>query len=513
MDEQSPVGGPDDSQRPELHDIARLGRRLLRKAVSAARADEVPTLRGLLAGHLGAEVGSLPVVGEGWRDYEHVNLQVALDLWLAAAGRAHQLVGVVGWQQRPPFSLSDLAQGGLYGHGLGIGSPALTRLASGPNGETYNCVRCGVYLVEEDDLRLGLLVRQNLHGNPREPALLLEVMCADGDRGSEVLVELRKLADLHNVFRGQVLSFQGTMFGPGGAVLNFMERPRVPRQALVLPELALARIEQQVLGIARHRTRLVASGQHLKRGLLLYGPPGTGKTHTVRYLLGKTEDTTVIVLSGPSLGLVGEACQVARALQPALVVVEDVDLIAEERGMRPGAQPLLFQLLNEMDGLEQDLDVTFLLTTNRADLLEPALAERPGRVDQAIEFQLPDAPARLQLLELYKGKLDLRMDRVQAVLDRTEGTTAPFLKELLRRAALAAASETSGEPTAPITVDDHHLHLALDELLDQREGLARVLFGGAGGEGDQGWSASGAQPPTAPPRRGSNRSPRKGATP
>ena len=47
-------------------------------------------------------------------------------------------------------------------------------------------------------------------------------------------------------------------------------------------------IERQVVGVGRHRARLLASGQHLKRGLLLYGPPGTGKTHTVRYLLGRT---------------------------------------------------------------------------------------------------------------------------------------------------------------------------------------------------------------------------------
>ena len=81
----------------------------------------------------------------------------------------------------------------------------------------------------------------------------------------------------------------------------------------------------------------------------------------------------------------------ARTLQPAMVVVEDVDLIAEERGKYPGQHPLLFQLLNEMDGLAEDADVVFVLTTNRADLLEPALAARPGRVDQAVELGLPDA--------------------------------------------------------------------------------------------------------------------------
>jgi len=112
---------------------------------------------------------------------------------------------------------------------------------------------------------------------------------------------------------------------------------------------------------------------------------------------------TVIVISGRALGRIREACSVARTLQPAIIVVADVDLIAEQREARPGEHPLLFQLLNEMDGLNSAADVTFLLTTNRADLLEPALAARPGRVDLAVELPLPDADARRQLVRLYQS--------------------------------------------------------------------------------------------------------------
>ena len=90
-----------------------------------------------------------------------------------------------------------------------------------------------------------------------------------------------------------------------------------------------------------------------------------------------------------------------------MLVIEDVDLIAEDRGMHPGQHPLLFQLLNEMDGLAEDADVVFVLTTNRADLLEPALAARPGRVDQAVALELPDAGGPPALFELYCGALQV----------------------------------------------------------------------------------------------------------
>ena len=178
----------------------------------------------------------------------------------------------------------------------------------------------------------------------------------------------------------------------------------------------------------------------------------------------------------------------ARTLQPAIVAVEDVDLIAEERTARPGQHPLLFQLLNEMEGMHPADDVTFLLTTNRADLLEPALAARPGRVDLAAELPLPDADARRALLRLYQGGLVLDGAGLDAVVERTEGATAPFLRELLRKAALlaaeadlaAAAEGTDGADDA-IRVTGAQLTAALDQLLDSRSQLTRVLLGGQQG--------------------------------
>ena len=96
------------------------------------------------------------------------------------------------------------------------------------------------------------------------------------------------------------------------------------------------------------------------------------------YLCGQMPGRTTLLLSGPGAGALGQAAAIARSLQPAMIVLEDVDLVAAGRtqpGM--GTNPLLFQLLNEMDGLADDADVVFVLTTNRVDLLEPALAARP----------------------------------------------------------------------------------------------------------------------------------------
>ena len=145
--------------------------------------------------------------------------------------------------------------------------------------------------------------------------------------------------------------------------------------------------------------------------------------------------------------------------------------------MQPGFNnPVLYDVLNVMDGIEEDADVAFLLTTNRADLLEPALAARPGRVDLAIEIVLPDDDARRGLLELYGRGLDLRIDDLGRVVERTRGVTASFIKELMRKAAVLAAVGGDGDGT--LTVTDDHIHRALDELLAEESALTRVLLGG-----------------------------------
>ena len=467
-----PAAGED--ARPELADVARLGKRLVRHAVHLARAEE-SSIRHLLTSHLGDGAEGMPVLSAAWQAYDHVNVQAGLDAWLAQYGREHEIAGLTGFRHTE-FGLSDLLQPSPWHQHVGLGSVTTVTLPSGPDGATRACAQCAIYLVLEEAGPLALLLRgPDDHGTSE--GVTVEVACASQEQAQRAVDGIRRLAVERNVFRGQVVAFGGEVFGPGGALLSFRPRPRVRREQVVLPEEVLDGVERQVLGVARHSARLLASGQHLKRGVLLHGAPGTGKTHTIRYLLSELSGVTVVVLSGGALELIAEACSVARTLQPSLVVVEDVDLIAEEREIGMGDHPLLFQLLNEMDGLGEDLDVTFLLTTNRADLLEPALAQRPGRVDHAALLPLPDAAARRRLLELYRGNLVLDLSSPEEVISRTEGVTASFMKELLRRAALRAASE-SGEETGPLTVTDAHVGTALDELLDTRNALTRVLLGG-----------------------------------
>jgi len=295
---------------------------------------------------------------------------------------------------------------------------------------------------------------------------------------------------------GKVLAMNsgGEMFDSDISV-EFKSVPEVERGDIVLPEGVLETVELHTVEFAKHVEALRAGGRHLRRGLLLHGRPGTGKTLTASYLISRLEGRTVVILSGGGLALIGAACELVKALQPGVVILEDVDLVAYERSMGMGATPLLFQLLNEMDGIGEDADVIFLMTTNRADMLEPALAARPGRVDQAVELPLPDAAGRDRLLELFSRGMTVRLEDRATVIEATENVSPAFLRELVRKAALFAA--TAGDDV----VQDSHFADALG-MLEQGGQLTKSLLGGGGEDalsrlgdvGDGDWDDGGWEP-------------------
>jgi ATPase family associated with various cellular activities (AAA) len=443
----------------------------------AAAADRTSPLLQQLREHLGADPASLPVTEEQFDSFEQPNLQVALDSYLAGEGRSARLAGVSMENKRfMAVGLSEMASWG--------GSPMRMPLMEGPvdqvnfhleAGRVLACVQFGLYLISDGDARLTALVAgPSYMGDPRRQKLRLEVMCAREEDAAAFIERVRELMDRLNVYRGQVVSISAMpiQLGPGPVTLVQFERlPAVAREDVVLPEGVLDRIERHTITFSRHAEALLKAGRSLKRGLLLHGLPGTGKTLTVMYLAGRLPGRTVILTSGRGLGMIQTVAQLARRLSPSMVVLEDVDLVAEERTMPGfGARPVLFELLNELDGLRDDQDVIFVLTTNRPDVLEPALAARPGRVDVVVELPLPDGGDRRRLVELYARGLTLDDVDVGALVERIDGATPAYIKEVMRKAAVFAA-----EAGSAASIRQEHIDGALDELAQGGRLAERIL--------------------------------------
>ena len=298
------------------------------------------------------------------------------------------VIGIAG-DARHHMSLGDLVQG-FHGPGMSVGQVDYDRMPTGPGKDDQRqVVTSGIRLFRFDGHPVAVR-QQGMNRQFGRETGTIEVVSQDRDVSDALMARVHVLMDERSVIRGQVVTFGSDPYGPGMAGVTFIERPAVDAAAVVLPDGVLDRVAHHVIGMGEHRERLLAHGQHLKRGVLLYGPPGTGKTHTVRHLLSATPGTTAVLLSGGSLRLIHDAAKVARAHQPAIVVLEDCDLVAEDRSFSMGASPLLFEVLDALDGLDADADVAFVLTTNRVEDLEVALSQRPGRVDLAVEIPLPD---------------------------------------------------------------------------------------------------------------------------
>jgi ATP-dependent 26S proteasome regulatory subunit len=130
-------------------------------------------------------------------------------------------------------------------------------------------------------------------------------------------------------------------------------------------------------------------------------------------------------------------------------------------------------LLNEMDGLREDAEILFVLTTNHPEQLEAALAARPGRIDQAIEFPLPDEEGRRRLALLYACGLKIQPQALEMLVRKTSGASAALIKELMRRSAqfLLEAGDQN--------LRSSHVDAALEEMLFQGGSLNAKLLGGA----------------------------------
>lgn len=456
----SPVGDADLRAA-----LARLVQQLTQEDPAAKRGN--PLLPRLDA-HLGVPADEVPVVSQTIDLHRWADTDIALAS-IAERDASGELVGIGGGDQRHHSSLSDLMEQAQWGR-FRQGQVDRLNVATGPDSERAT-VAFGLHLFAFDGAPVAVLQRAGNRQYGSESRL--EVLSPAPEVASALLSEVREQAMNHSILRGQVLTFTDNPYERTAAGITFVRRPDVPAERVVLPDGTLDEIHAHVVGLAQHREQLRERGQHLKRGILLYGPPGTGKTHTVRHLIGAQPDTTVIALTGTQMGHVAAAAQIARAHQPAMVVLEDCDLIAEDRDhdhFGGGPSPLLFTLLDAMDGLDPDADVVFLLTTNRVEALEKALAQRPGRVDLAVEIPLPDEASRRRLIELYGAQVDFSEEAVAEAARVAAGSAASYAKELVRRAVLHAA-------LAGRAPGDADLLAASEALQDDAAVLTRALLG------------------------------------
>jgi hypothetical protein len=293
----------------------------------------------------------------------------------------------------------------------------------------------------------------------------VSIACRGKETADRFFTELEERRKRLSVYRGKVID---PVVGPGGvATIGFRALQKVCEQDLILPDPLRDLLRGSILNFYDHRDLLRKMGIELKRGILFHGPPGTGKTSISLYLAGLLPHFTVCFVSGERLLYPRELCRMARYLQPAMIVFEDIDLVAQERQAN-GLATVLGELMNQIDGCEPTEQVLFIMNTNSLERLEHAVKNRPGRVDQIIQVPLPDHDERQRLLDHFTRTVCVEGEQ-ERLLRATEGATPAMLKEIVKRAVVSVLAQTAPRNGDGVTLRVEDLLLATEQVRALRD--------------------------------------------
>ncbi|MEE8359123.1 MAG: proteasome-activating nucleotidase [Candidatus Hydrothermarchaeales archaeon] len=223
------------------------------------------------------------------------------------------------------------------------------------------------------------------------------------------------------------------------------------------------------------------------KGVLLYGPPGTGKTLLAKAVAHETSSTFIKLIGselvrkyiGEGARLVRELFKLAEEKAPSILFIDEVDAIGAKRtesatsGDRE-VQRTLMQLLAEMDGFNTRGDVRIIATTNRPDIIDPAML-RPGRFDRLIELQLPDFVGRREIFKIHTQKMNLNKDvDIDELANTTDVSSGADIKSICMEAGMFTIRDGRDE----ITFKD--FMNGIDKVLgkfDEEHKAAGVMYG------------------------------------
>ncbi|TWU60289.1 putative ATPase YjoB [Rubripirellula tenax] len=315
----------------------------------------------------------------------------------------------------------------------------------------------------------------------------LEVAMSSDDLLAPSVAEILDLATELSVYRNGFLQIGGQEHIPddyeygghsNGLSVMFKRPPSVNEEDIIFDPAIRRVLERNVVSFLKNHKTLGELGLPLQRGVLLYGPPGTGKSFTSQFLYTQLQPITMITVTGKGLGEVRSVCAIARMLQPAILLLEDVDLIFASREINLYSSAL-GEMLDELDAFKRDDCVMFLMTTNAIERLEQAIKDRPGRVSQCVYLGPPNCELRVRYLERFLRDRICDQLSIAHVAKMTEGASQAFLEELVYRAVQIAAEQCDMDANE-VSLADKHFEEAVAEMTQHATDATGAIIGFGG---------------------------------
>ena len=265
---------------------------------------------------------------------------------------------------------------------------------------------------------------------------------------------------------------RGQVFFADGSII---ERNRTYSwDDILLPKTTIKTIRTHVESFLNNRLRLRDMGVKMRRGLILAGPPGTGKT-----LLGKvlsdTLNTSFLWVSPRHIRTAesfDEIMTLARFVAPTVVFLEDLDLFGENR--EEGSWAGLGELMNQLDGVLDNEDIITIDTTNRLEVIEKALQNRPGRFDRIVQIGALDLSCRRRMLKKLLRHAELASMDFDRLIGETDDYTGAQLEELVNTLYILAIEDASRarkiveDKPATVCIDSQLINRAFQECQVER---------------------------------------------
>lgn len=364
--------------------------------------------------HLGAKIGETVVVSNHWSVYERTVQQAAFEDYLTEQGYVIDQKVLIDDERVRSFEYTEIE----IDEGVYIKIPD----------------RGYFFLTNKDGLKL--VIHFDEFGYHRYK-MWIYVGHSLQALAKEFIKGLADYSKVHNVLRGRRLS----------PSLNYVKTsPAHTWDSVILPATVRAELKRNIDLIFDNIDIYKKNGMTFKRGIILKGEPGVGKTMIGKILCNVLKGITFIWVTPGDLTEVGRiktTCELARSLAPSVLFLEDIDLYGGHREREN--RGILGELMNQLDGVIENEFVVVIATTNRAEELEAALRNRPGRFDRVIDVPKPDEDCRKKMLDLFLGNIKIKVtDKgklIDALVKKTEDFTGAHVKELVNSAIISAIDQ------------------------------------------------------------------------